>query len=273
MSQKSEFARKVADLVFRLPPMPENIDKLLKAGAEADVRSATLLIAEDPGLCADLFHLTNACFATTEPIETIEEALAKIGLEPLVQLIGTCYANEVIRKEFSSLTHLNEYFSHSREIAKSCHILADIAGLPKHEREMYKVAGLIHDMGRLIIMIAADKTSAPLMGTSWEQMTSVIHSEQDVLGMNHCEIGNDVCATWNFSPILKEGILRHHTPLVNDDFSHPGALIFLAHFVATSDFTGEILAGLLPERIFAKLGINASALNKARERYARESAF
>lgn len=269
MSQRTELARKVAEIVYRLPPMPENIDKLLQVGAgrEQDVKLAVLLIADDPGLCAELLHLANCCFARTDHIETIEEAVDKVGIEPLVQLIGTSYANETIREEFSALTHLDEYFDHSREISKACRILADIAGLPKHEREMYNVAGLIHDLGRLIIMIAADKTSAPLMGTSWDQMTSIVHSEQEILGMNHCDIGQDVCEKWNFSPVLQEGVLRHHTPLVKDDFSYPGTLIFLSHFVSTSDFTGEILAGIMPDGLFARLGITAADFDKARERY------
>ena len=269
MPHRTEMARKVAEVVFKLPPLPENIDRLLRTGGETeqDVRQAVLLIADDPGLCAELLHMANCSVARTKRIETIEDAVAQMGIGPLIQLIGTSYANESIREEFAVLTHLNEYFAHSREISRTCRILADVAALPTHEREMYNVAGLIHDMGRLIIMIASDKTSAPLMGTSWDQMTTIIHTEQDILGMNHCDIGEDVCEKWNFSPVLQEGVLRHHTPLVKDDFSYPGALIFLAHFVATSDFTGEILADIVPAGLFVRLGLTVADFDEARKRY------
>ena len=269
MRPKAELERKVAELVYRLPPMPENIERLCRPFPKTneDRDEVVQLIAHDPGLCAELLHLANACYATTTRIDTIEGAVASIGVDPLIQLIGASYANRTIRKEFSVLTHLDAYFAHSREISQTTRLLADLAGLPRHEREMYVVAGLIHDMGRLVIMIAADKTSAPLMGTSWDQMATIIHSEQEVLGMNHCDVGMAVCRNWTFAPVLQESVLRHHTPLLKDDFSYPGALIFLAHFVAASDFTGDIVATMLPPALFGRLGLTLADFNAARERY------
>jgi len=259
----------VAKVVHQLPPVPENIARLTHASsARAEDRAEIVrLIANDPGLCAELLHLANTCYGTGTRIETIEDAVANMGVEPLIQFIGTAYVNETLRQEFAALTHLNDYFAHSREISRAVRLLADLTGLPQHVRQMYSVAGLIHDLGRLVIMIAAGKTSAPLMGTSCDQMTTLIHSEQDVLGMNHCVVGREVCRNWSFSPDLQEGVLRHHTPLVNDDFSYPGALIFLAHFVAGSDFTGEIIAGILPPAIFDRFGLTTGNFDTARARY------
>lgn len=271
MRSNAELVRQVAEIVYRLPPMPENVERLLRPFPRTtdDLQDVMQVIAGDPGVCADLLQLANACSVRSAPIDTIEQAVAAIGVDTLIQLIGTSYANETIRQEFAGLAHLKEYFIHSREISRTSRLLADAAGLPGHVREMYNVAGLIHDMGRLVIMIAADKTSAPLMGTSWDQMTSVIHDEQEALGMNHCDVGQQVCANWGFAPLLQEGVLRHHTPLRGDSFSYPGALIFMAHFVASSDFTGEILSRMLPPELFTRLGLTMEAFADARDRYAR----
>ncbi len=269
MHPKGELESRVAGIVCRLPPLPENIDELLLRPSKtpADVSGLVRLIADDPSLCIEFLHLANACGARAGGIETVAEAVADIGIEPLIQMVGTSYVNGAVAQQFSGLTHLNEYFAHAREIARSTRLLADLADLTPHQREMYALAGLIHDLGRLVIMVAVGRTSAPLMGTSWEQMTAIVDSEDEILGMNHCDIGRDLIGRWNLSPVLQEGVLRHHTPLLQGDFSPPGALVFLAHFVAASDFTGEILSTMLPPGLFGRLGLTSAGFDAARQRF------
>jgi HD-like signal output (HDOD) protein len=257
----------VAGIVNRLPPLPGNIDRLLLGSAKTpgDPSDLLRLISDDPSLCLELLHLANSCGAHPGHIGTLREALADIGIEPLIQLVGTAYINGAVAQQFSELTHLDEYFAHAREVARSTQMLADLAGLTPYQREMYGLAGLIHDLGRLVIMMASGETTAPLMGTSWDQMVAIIHSEKELLGMNHCDIGRELLARWNLSPVLQEGTQRHHTPLLQGDFSFPGALIFVAHFVAASDLTGQILAGMLPPGLLERLNLSPAAFDAAKE--------
>lgn len=269
MRRKGELERDVAEVVCRLPPLPENIDRLLLQSPKTpqDVRDLVRLVGEDPSLCVEFLHLANACGARATHIETIDEAVADIGVEPLIQMIGASYVSGTVARQFAALTHLGEYVAHAREIARTTRLLADLADLTPHQREMYGLAGLIHDVGRLVIMVAAGEASAPLMGTTWDQMTAIVHTEKELLGMNHCEIGRNVIGKWNLAPVLQEGVLRHHTPLLQDDFSYPGAVVFVAHFVANSDFSGEILSGMLPAGLFGRLGLTSAAFDAARQRY------
>lgn len=66
---------------------------------------------------------------------------------------------------------------------------------------------------------------------------------------------------------MQEGIRRHHTPLLANDFSLPGALIFVSHFVTMSDFTGEIIANMLGPKLLDRLDMDASLLMEAQSRY------
>ena len=207
MEEQEELARKVAQLIQMLPPMPDNISRLM--AVETDSRQEYTevlgLIENDPGLCADLLHLASGSFyESSVNVETIDDAVQEIGIQPLVQFIGVSYTKQTIQEEFAPLKHLNQYFQHSQEISLSCRIIAEVLGMPKHQREMYSVIGLIHDIGRLIIMLASNRTSVPLMGTSWDEMISIVHNEKEVLGLNHCDVGMQLCSKWNFSPLLNE---------------------------------------------------------------------
>jgi HD-like signal output (HDOD) protein len=270
MKERKGIERKVAQLIQILPPMPENICRLMTARPDSNkvYKQVRALVDNDPGLCSDLLHLAgDICYGSGETIETIDDAVRHVGIEPLIQLIGISYAKQAIKKEFAMLKHLNDYFEHSRKISLCCQILAKLHGMPEHNRQMYAVAGLIHDIGRLVIMVAANKTTVRLMGTSWDKMLSVVHDEKEIMGMNHSDIGMQLCNKWHFSIILQEAVLRHHTPLIKNDFSFPGAMIFVSHFVSFSDLTGEILSAMLEPELLSYLQLTVVDFGKAHEMF------
>ena len=273
MNKKRELWRKITQIVGELPLFPRDIDRLLAAAVKPseDNREILRLIESESELSTELVHLARSYYGTAEEIKTVEDAVRCIGIQPLVQLIGVSYARSAIQEEFSALKYLNEYLDHSEDISIGCRILAEISGMQQEEREMYTVAGLIHDIGRLAIMVASNRTSAHVLGTLWDKMASVVHDEKATLGTNHCDVGMQICRKWNFSPIIQEGVLRHHTPLINSDFSFAGALIFISHFLSASDPSGDILSTLSATEIVTNLNLSAANFDRARDIYKSRS--
>ncbi len=272
MHDLKETAERVVALVQQLPIPDETVERLLGAGVGApDPRAAILELAKsDSGLCAELLFLANSsCYAPPDghAAESVEEAWERIDSEPLQMLVASAAVSETVRRRFMDEALWSGYVAHSRAISRSCRMLAELQGMPQSACEMYTVAGLMHDIGRVIMMIAADSRNASLMGSSPEQMRQVVHDEKEAFSLNHCEVGELLYRRWQFSPLLREGILRHHTPLLGDDFSHPGALIFISHFVTMSDFTGEAVATMLGPKLLARLGMDAKELAEAKRRY------
>ena len=105
------------------------------------------------------------------------------------------------------------------------------------------------------------------MGTQWSMMESIVDDERKLLGMNHCQIGMRICKQWNYSPLLQEAVLRHHCPLINGDFNLLGAVIFTSHFVACSDFTGQMLSAMLPVELLENLNLTLADFKEAKEEY------
>ncbi len=267
--KKEELSRRITKLVDKLPLFPHNIDALLATAVKPseDNKEILRLIESDSELSTELLQVARSYYGTAADIKTIEDAVNHVGLRVLVQLIGISYARNAIQEEFAALKYLNEYIDHSEDISTSCRILAEVSGIPKGELEIYTIAGLIHDVGRLAIMVASNRTSAHVLGTLWDKMASVIHDEKLTLGTNHCDIGMRICRKWNFSPIIQEGVLRHHTPLFDSDFSFAGALIFISHFLSASDPSGDILSTLMASEVLAKLNLTSADFNKARNIY------
>ena len=267
--KRKELSRKITQLVDGLPLFPTDIDRLLKAAVKPseDGTEILRLIESDPKLCSELLSLARSYFGAAEDFETIQDAVQHIGIQPLVQLIGISYARSAIRQEFAALKYLSDYVDHSEDIYITCGILGEICDLPRDQREMYALAGLVHDVGRLAIMVASNKTSSRVLGTLWDRMASIVREEKADLGMDHCDVGARICRRWNFSPVIQEAVLRHHTPLANGDFSFAGAMIFISHFVSASDPSGEILATLLATEVLTKLNLSAADFNRAKNIY------
>ena len=225
------------------------------------------LIESDSKLRDDLLPLARSYFGATENFETVQDAVRNVGTPPLVQLIGISYARETIRREFAALKYLSDYVNHSEDIYIGAYILGGICSLPSEQRQMHALAGLVHDVGRLAIMLAGDKKDGRVLGTLWDRMVSVIHEERAELGMDHCDVGARICRKWNFSPVIQDAVHRHHSPIMNGDFSFAGALIFLSHFVSASDPSGEILATLLSTKVLSRLDLTAVDFEKAKVQY------
>ena len=269
MNGKNELGSKISQLVDELSPFPTDIDELLRAAVKPveDETRILRLIENNPKVWADISRLTGSYYGVDKAAETPEDALRHIGFQPLVQLIGVAYAKTAIEEEFASLKYLNEYFNHSQEISIGCHILVEVLKLHEHECQMYTTAGLIHDIGRLAILAAGNKTNTHVLGTLWDKMVSVVYDEKTNMGTNHCDVGMRICRKWTFSPTIQEAILRHHTPLINGDFSFPGGIVFIAHFLSASDPSGEIISTVSASEILFNLKLTVDNFDKAREMY------
>ena len=267
--KREEVSRKITQLVDDLPLFPTDINQLLTAAVKPseDGKEILRLIESDSKLRGELLALARSYFGAAEDFETVEDAVRNIGVQPLVQLIGISYARDAIQQEFAALKYLNDYIDHSEDIYIASDILGGICSLPTEQRQMHALAGLVHDIGRLAIMVASNEFSGRVLGTLWDRMVSVIHEERAELGMDHCDVGARICRRWNFSPVIQDAVLRHHSPIVNGDFSFAGALIFLSHFVSASDPSGEILATLLATKVLSKLDLSPVDFEKAKDQY------
>ena len=269
MDNKKELSQRITQLVDRLPLFPTDIDRLLSAAVKPSEDGTELLrlIESDPDIRDKLLNLARKYFGTSEDFQTIADAARSIGIQPLVQLIGISYARHVIQDEFAALKYMNEYVDHSEEISIGCRVLCEIYDMPRDELEVYALAGLIHDVGRLAILVATDKIGVHVLGTLWDKMSLIVKEEKAELGTNHCEVGMQICRKWKLSLVIQEGVLRHHTPLIHSDFNFTGGLIFISHFLSASDPSGDIISTALPDELFDRLNLTPEHFEKAKEIY------
>lgn len=268
-TDKNKYLEEILTIIDKLPPMPDNILKLRKICADpnATFKDIVPILEKDAGFCADILHMANsAYYGVSHQVESISEAVRYIGFESVVDFVAVSFSNNVIKSHFSKIDNIYEYFKHSNEIGLATKCLAKAARKSLKDQEFFTVAGLLHDIGRLIILMVSDKEMIKSIGNGWRYKEDTASKETDLLGINHCSVGKQICEKWKFSDQLQAAVLKHHSPL-KGEYSDAAAYILLAHFISMDDFPIEQAYCLYPKEALCRMGLTEKNINQARTMY------
>lgn len=268
-STKIENHNRILSIINRLPPMPENIIRLRQVCADpnASYKDIVPIIEKDPAFCTDILRMANsAYFGLSHTVESISEAIRYIGFNSVAEFVAISFSNKVLKSEFAKVKELDDYFKHSKEIATATKFLAKCAGKSAREQEFFTIAGLLHDIGRLVILLVSDKEAHKLLSHNWNHQFDRAEKEEDIFGTNHCEIGQEICSKWEFSDQLQEAVLRHHAPL-KGELNQEAAYILLAHFISMRDFPAQSIINLYPIDVLEEIGLSYEKILDAQAMY------
>ncbi|MFK5913424.1 MAG: HDOD domain-containing protein [Woeseiaceae bacterium] len=178
-----------------LPSMPEVALKINHAvqNETLDIQSITNIIQADPMISARAVQVANsAMYAGSQSVQTIKRAVQRIGLRAMraivmsVALKNLYTANSTFIKK-----RMAEYYQHSIRVGVVCQVLTkQIKGF---DPEQAFLAGLIHDIGIVPILIKAD--SHEEIRTNMELLDKLIKKLQT-------QVGSMLLNQWGFEPEL-----------------------------------------------------------------------
>ena len=262
-----EFSVKVAEQIQSLPTLPNTAMKLREMLNDPDCNFADILpsLAADPGLCADLIRLANSPFyGQCGRVETIGDAVLALGMLNMSNFILVAYSNKIVRSKFSRLKNLSGYFNHSTKVSGAAYNIAKASGASKKEQEICKLGGLLHNIGRLVIAVAAEQWTTPLDNHPIEASEV---KNPEFFWLDACEVGMRVCRKWNFPETLSDGIGRHHSPVKGDDVNYVAMIIYLAEFLTIENLPVEVITSDFPPVLLQQLNLTNPVLATARENY------
>jgi HD-like signal output (HDOD) protein len=141
-----------------LPSMPEVAIRISRAvqNQDADFRSIAATIQTDPVIAARIVQVANSAMYTgVRRVESVQQAITRIGLQAARAIVMSV----VLKKLFIPVTPLvckrmPAYYAHSIRVAAISNVLA--RHLEGFDPERAFLAGLIHDIGVLPLLILAD---------------------------------------------------------------------------------------------------------------------
>jgi HD-like signal output (HDOD) protein len=142
-------------------------------------------------------------------ISSIEHAVVLLGTERLRTLVLTCSLVKCVGS-FLSPTELQSFWQHSLLTAT----LSERCALHLHypEAEEAYLAGLLHDLGVLPLLLLAMRSKPPKRANGTIMWGESPELEQQQVGVDHCVVGKCIGISWNFSREIIDVLEHHHHP-------------------------------------------------------------
>lgn len=206
-----------------LPIVLEHVSKLLE-----DPRSSTQqvakLISRDQVLSAKVLKMVNSpVYGFPGRIGTIQHALVLLGYNVIRGLIISTSVFELMTTSTAGL------WEHSVGCAMACGVIAREAGFK--EPEEYAVAGLLHDLGKVIVALQLPKAKEEIEQAVAQEDLPYLEAEKKVLGFGHDRVNAWVADHWNLPLNLKVGMAGHHRPVSAQHYPKMACVVHLGDFV------------------------------------------
>lgn len=212
MDRRTNKLEKIRLFVDKMPSLSTTVSKVLEICSRPDTVPNDLnrVISLDPVLAGQVLKLINsAYYSLMNKVTSLTRAIIMLGLNTVKNLaLSTAIIRSVSQAKKSRALPIRAFWAHSIAVGVMAKLLAAGRGLSLAEREEYFVAGLLHDLGKIPI---GDEYTEVLarVETAQEPLVTV---EQQVLGLDHEEVGAMIATKWKLNAVLTDAICHHHAP-------------------------------------------------------------
>lgn len=196
-----------------LPAIPTVISQLLRSLDNIDIPASQIakLIERDQALTSKILQAANSpLYGFSRKISTVELAVVIMGFNSIKEIVISLVVQKFVKKYSKSLIDINQFWTYSVFCGAASRLLARKLGY-RLAGEAF-VAGLMHDMGILILIQHFNSDFRKIKVIQEEHKYSLVAAEEIVLGCTHADIGAWLAEKWNLPSQLVDAIQYHHTP-------------------------------------------------------------
>lgn len=197
--------------IQEVPPLPQVLRRLcgLLDDTDADIKDVSRIISTDPALTAKLLRLANSSFyGLPRRVSMISQAVVVLGFSGVRSLaLGVSLFGFRNQRHRTLSLDRESFWRHSLVVAACARLLAPPLRLK--DREEAFVAGLLHDIGKIILMEHYQEAYAGALRASGSGLRLFV-AEREAFGIDHAQVGHALCEHWRIPALLTRGIGEHH---------------------------------------------------------------
>jgi putative nucleotidyltransferase with HDIG domain len=227
-----------------LPTLPLIVTELISSFEQADVSVGELAakVSQDQALTAKTLRLANSSFYGLQcKVKTIDQAIAVLGFDSVRALITAAGIIGNIPPNAAAAFDFAKFWRHAIGTALCA---KSLARLSKCNQDFAFVSGLLHDIGRLVLVTRFPAEYGAAMAHRAAQDGDMLDAERGVLGLDHTVVGRALAQHWKFPEVIQRAIANHHAPMPQDMGDIPSVV-----HVANAIVHGLDLAGQEDERV------------------------
>ncbi len=202
----------ILERITSLPPLPAAIGRLLRLVNEPDVefKEIAKTISLDQTLTAQLLRVANsAYYGFSQQVHSVQQATVILGRYALRNM-ALSLAMIRLRSHMKQAGPLTpeDFWRHGMAVACGARMLARHCRTVAAEEAF--VAGLLHDIGKLVIVEYDRETYGDLLLKAQDGVNPLNLLEIETFGIDHAEIGAALCHHWGLPGIIAAGVAAHH---------------------------------------------------------------
>lgn len=253
-----------------IPAFPPIALAVLDMASQDDVtmRQLSDVIRSDAVLSAQVLRLANSpLFGFAARISSLNHALSTLGMARIQGLAMTVATSNYLKKVMR-IGELRRCWRHTLASAILCRELARAALL---SGELGYMLGLLHDIGRLGLLVTYPNEYAQMLRDADRDPQSLLDKEQRLFGMDHCEAGRRLAQQWNLPDDFASILGRHHDQPSGSILDIQGVVYHGCRLADALGFavakplravTFEEIRAALPEEVAARFRVSAQELTE-----------
>ena len=196
--------------IFSLPTLYAHLVELLRKPTTSTAQIAAV-VGKDANLTVRLLRLVNSPFYSfSGRVDSVSRAVSLIGMDELTSLTLGVTVVQQFRNLPIALLDMDRFWRHSIRCGLFAKALAEQLG--ERETEKYFTGGLLHDVGRLVLLERMPAQYAQAIARARAESLPLYRAEQDCLKTDHSIIGKLLAEKWRLSATLIRMIGSHHSP-------------------------------------------------------------
>ncbi len=220
------------------------------------------LVLKDQVLAANMLRIVNsAVYGLPVRVTRVSHALSLLGLSGFKRLVlQSCVYSVFSRKLFGYSMEEGVLFQHALACAR---LSESVAGRCSLDREDAYVAGLLHDIGKVVLERCAVHLFPYVVDRVFSGNVSFGEAEREILGVDHAAAGGMLAVKWGFPSGLAEAIAFHHEPSFSAQSPELVAAVHLANHICNVLCLGlaaDTAANPIEPQVLGLLGLGEEAL-------------
>jgi len=224
--------------ISNLPSLPDIYEKVV---AEIESENGTVanvgrLIAGDPAMTVKILQLANsAIFGLCATVTAPAHAASLVGMDALKSLVLSLSVFKSFEATSVPGFSIDALASHSLRVGGLGRRIAKLEGLDTETMSEAFTAGLLHDVGKLILASHASEDYVVAMSKSKAEGMSLHEAEKEIFGLGHDGIGGYLLSLWGLPQNIVESVAFHHTASeCKGSTLTPSSIVYIANHLSNS---------------------------------------